>query len=72
MVGIQLSRSRVVFCRGHRNLQWWPSTQVFNLLHPVSLQREGSLPPHAHWDSASNHLVQEVRTPKKMIEENFG
>lgn len=69
-----LSHHLVFSYSGHRNLQWWPSTQVLNLLHPVSHSAGsgGSLIPHTYGYSTSNHLVQEVRKPETMTEHNFG
>lgn len=46
--GTRGSYPHLVFsCSGHRDLQWWPSTHILNLLHPVSpsVGPGGSLTP---------------------------
>ncbi|XP_045375442.2 rod cGMP-specific 3',5'-cyclic phosphodiesterase subunit beta isoform X1 [Camelus bactrianus] len=52
---------------GHRSLQWWPSTPVFHLLHPVSQSAgsHGSLSPHTHRRSASNHWYKQLGSLRK-------
>jgi hypothetical protein len=42
--------SLYISCRRHGDLQWWPSTQVLNLLYPVSPVLGLPVPPATtHW-----------------------
>lgn len=60
-LGIEHKASHpIFFCSGHRNLQWRSSTQVLDLLYPVSSISWLWVPPATHpldTDSAYSSLV---------------
>lgn len=60
-LGIEDKASHFIFiCSGHRNLQWWSSTEVLDLLYPISTISWLWVPPATHpldMDSAYSSLV---------------